>query len=186
MLAEFPSGQGQVVIAMACLTLGRRPRSAEYSEHTPYGEMFHPYSLDDLREQMNTLAERIGVREEFLIPGMFSFLIDHFTRTSDSTPDSINFHLDNLRHLQDELRKPVEERKGRMTDAQINRLMESVKSIMNGKPEQRRSAEELIERLKAEWNGRFPDAIGKSGGCRRCAACRAAERSDAMVPNPAN
>jgi hypothetical protein len=31
--------------------------------------------------------------------------------------------------------------------------MESVKSIMSGKPEQRLSAEELIERLKAEWNG---------------------------------
>jgi hypothetical protein len=161
MLREFDQDDALELISFCCITLGREAKrtSRAYSEDVPLGQLFQDYTIDDLREHITMLVEQVGVRPEFLIPGLFHFLTEHYSKVSDSgaTADSIDFHLERLAELEEDLERPPDRRRNQLSDEQLRSLIGRVKDIMSGKPGQRKNAEQLTDRLGAEWAERFSD-----------------------------
>ena len=103
-------------------------------EHTPFGEASTKIfpARHDLKKKLIELVEKHHVREEFLIPGLYFYLTEHFRSDAEGTNESINWHLNRIRQFEEELAKPREERENRLADVDIQGFIKHLQRQSRG------------------------------------------------------
>jgi hypothetical protein len=158
-LGGFNSGVVKELIAFCCGNLGREAKLAAnpVSEDFSFEDYLREFTLDDLREHMNMLVERVGIDPEFLIRSLFHSLIEHFDKLSDpiTTGESIDFYLGRLAKLQEELKQPRDTRRDHIRDDQLRGVIAFVKRALSSKVARRQNAVLISEKLRTEWGRQF-------------------------------
>jgi hypothetical protein len=158
--AELPEAQS--ILSMACLCLGcdSKPTGVKRTPQTKVGEMFHKHTVEDLRKRLSHLIDHLGVHAEILVSGMLHLLINHYEKMAspDHVSSSIDKFLDMKRDLEEELERPIDERRGKRNDDQVQKLIASVEGMMTRSPSNRELGERISSALRTEWEKWFSES----------------------------
>jgi hypothetical protein len=161
MMEELEAEGMDEILGWACLGLGVEAKrtSRPWADDIPMGELYEPYTIDQLCDRVRHLLEKEGILSAIVIGGLLNQLVDMFDFMGDPNrvPDSIDRNMDTMNDLKQMRSVPYELRPKRIfTDEALDRMIKQIQdSFSRLRPHQDR-CEALCEALKKQWNEKFP------------------------------
>ena len=159
-VSALPEYVREAIVWNGCLALGRGPARNDkpFDEDVPMGELYDPLTVEDLCDEMQTLVDERGMMEEFVIDGLFQFVISWHERMADADISGriLDRSLSMLQRLESELRKPLDQRDILTSDDVLKKMIQQLKDGMTRRPKFKEECLDLAFAVRSAWETSFP------------------------------
>ncbi|WP_437223529.1 hypothetical protein SH661x_003252 [Planctomicrobium sp. SH661] len=140
------------VLDLCYYALGKEPERIDAEEAGEAGteDLYKPIEVSDVCQHLAGMVEETGAAVDFLIPGLFTFLIEHFEWVNDPEAIAVNDHdaRTMLESLEIEIRKPEKLRLIPSSTEEMQELITELKNSIEQGPDFRAWCAEAATALR--------------------------------------